>query len=169
MRTSVGLLVLGCSVLLVAACGGGDANSLVPELEGTPLPTATQVPPTEAVCEIAAPVPLPANFPADVAVPPNYVVSSVETMPYLKSDGIVVPPPDPDGVRGPLAMLEFAIVDNMRATWTFEVDPFADGRGYTFTSQDGREGGFFAAPLAGCPDTVTLRYEIKWVTPPAGG
>jgi hypothetical protein len=158
-------LVAGAVVVTAAACGGGDSgNDGVPQLEGTPLPTAT--PPT---CTVTEPLALPANFPADVAVPPNYLISSIDTEPLLRLEGRIDPPADPTGVRSPIQMLEFAIADNM-LDWTFGENQSVGGLDHTFTHPDGRSGRYTSGLVDGCPPYhLSLSYEIPWITPQPGG
>lgn len=150
-----------CVVLVAAGCGGGDdGKSVLPRLEGTPIPTATA--PT---CSVPSPQAMPANFPSDVAVPPNYQIESIETAPYLKTIGRINPPPDSTGVRSPIQLLEFAIEDNM-PDWTFGPNQSEGELDYTFTHPDGRSGRYTSTFVDGCPPYhLSLTYEIPWVTP----
>ena len=154
-----------CAVVLAAcagvACGGDDdSRPLLPRLEGTPLPTVTPI-----NCAVASPVDLPAEFPSELAVPPNYEVAVVETAPFLKVTGRLQTPPDEIQLRPPMVLLATAIADNSPA-WTFGPNQSTDTLDITFTHADGRAGRYTALPIRGCrPDQLELTYEIPWVTP----
>jgi hypothetical protein len=160
-RTLAAAVFSAAFVLFAAACGGGDDDgSNVPVLQGTPLATAT--PPT---CTVNEPLALPANFPADVAVPPNYLIETIETSPGLKLEGRIDPPPDSAGVLSPIQVLEVAIEDNMPG-WTFGENESPGGLDYTFTHPDGRTGSYISDLVDGCPPYhLSLSYDIPWVTP----
>jgi hypothetical protein len=155
--------VICCTIILgglVAACGGDDdPRPLLPQLAGTPLATATPI-----ECGVPSPLELPAEFPSDLAAPPNYLVESIQSSPYLRVTGRLKTPPDEILLRTPMELLEAAIADNSPG-WTFGPNQSADALDHTFTHTDGRSGRYTAGPIRGCrPDELELTYEITWVT-----
>src|SRR5690242_5252594 len=88
-----GLLVSVGLAIMIAACGGGSGRSSsgIPTLDNAQIPTVPAAIPTAPTCDTTANIPLPANFPSDIPVPPGYKVWSVSTSPYLHVDGRLVP------------------------------------------------------------------------------
>src|SRR5262245_12248700 len=154
--------LLPCALMLAVfagfACGGDDdSRPLLPRLEGTPLPTVTPV-----ECSVPSPVEIPTEFPTDLAVPPNFLVETVETAPFLKVAGRLKTPPDEIQLRTPMVLLETAITENS-PDWTFGPNQSTDALDITFTHADGRSGRYTAVLIRGCPpDVFDLTYEIPW-------
>lgn len=162
------LLVLVLSAAVTAACGSGSKKTapgggLV--LVGTVIPTAPPATLTPAVCKPPAALSLPANFPADFPVPPDFVVWSVETSPHLHVEGRASPPPAANG-EPPKGVVANALVTRGTAMgWQFATRNHIDGQDYMFVTPDGRTGHFNAnqAP-AGCEGQVILVLDADWVT-----
>lgn len=153
-------IMMGVAAAAFACGGDDDDSSLIPQLAGTPLPTVTPV-----LCGVTSPATLPASFPSDVAVPPVYLIESIETAPFLKVSGRVTIPPDQVGSRPPVELLAAAIGENMPG-WTFAPNQSPTGLDFTFTHPDGRSGRYTAENVPRCTlDIFLLSYEIPWVTP----
>jgi hypothetical protein len=168
---SVALIV--AMALVAAACGGDDDAPIVgaPRLVGTPLATATPLPVTPIQCDVEDPLPVPANFPPDVPIPPGYEIATIQTDPHLQTVGRLKPPSDAEAGDAPVFLpataLEVAIIENMRAVWFFRLNTGVDGRDYNFEHQDGRRGHFNAVSVRGCPEHAELTYDFFWITPAA--
>lgn len=165
------LIALAAAGAIVAvACGGGGGGkqedvSLIPTLAGTAIPTVSPIPPTQAVCTPPAQLALPASIPSDVPIPPDYVVWSVSTSPYLHVEGRVAPPARRD--EPGKGIVAAAITGRMlEMKWRFTLNAGADGQDYNFSTPDTppREGHFLAATVPGCPGQVQLNWDFKWIT-----
>jgi hypothetical protein len=109
---------------------------------------------------------LPANFPADIPVPPEYKVDEVQTEPFLKVVGRATPP---NPGRAAYGAVHDALVANLTERgWTLEFAPRsegADGAHVIMTHPDGRNGRYRSQSIEGCVGEVLLTYELNWVTP----
>lgn len=162
--------LIGLSLLATIACkstkSGGGAE-LVPTLVGTPLPTASPIPPTPVVCSPPEPLTLPPNFPPEltVAIPPDMTVYSIKTTPYLQVIGHAPPQYDPNRSEPPFGIAAFAVVQQMEGLgWTAKLNQKADGADWTFTAPDGRMLHFNALPKPKCSGVVELTYDLQWIT-----
>jgi hypothetical protein len=171
LRVAAALAGITATLLASVACGAGNDGPRDVRLAGTPLPTATPVPPTPAVCDPEQTVPLPSSIPADVAIPPDYVVYEVDQDRYLYVRGRVHPPASE--TLEPYEVLEASIIDNMRGAWSFTAISLIGESTYSFRNDaDRREGRFSARVVEGCPEHVDLIWEFYWITdetPPSGG
>jgi hypothetical protein len=159
--------IVAATAILIAACGGGgDSNAPGgPKLANSPIPTVTPNVGTPIVCGPTVETPLPADFPtADVVVPPDFVVWTVERTPHLRVFGTVNPPEDQNG-RPPWTVVSDALIDRLqKAGWTIALNDKIEGRDYDFHAPDGRSGHFLAQPRNGCTGSVNLTYDINWIT-----
>jgi hypothetical protein len=162
----VAMIVVALWGVAFAACGGDDGTQAVtgtPVLRSSPIPPVSPVASPTAVCDTPALASMPANFPADVPVPPEYKVDSVETAPYLKVVGRASPPPG-----GPAYAVVFEELQRrlIESGWRPTLDPEGEGVRINFVREDdGRSGFFRVVPVADCQREVTLSYELSWVTP----
>ena len=166
MMARFALAAVIVAALAFNACGGSDetdATAGTPALRNSPIPTVVVEPTATPVCDPPAASSMPANFPPDVPVPPEYKVDRVETAPYLKVEGRVTPPE----TRGPAYGTVFqAIQGNMiDLGWSVQRSGEGDGAHVTFTTSDGRSGSYTAVPVLGCTEEVHLTYELNWITP----
>jgi len=169
MRTRAALLGAALVVsFALAACGGDDGGGSSP-LVGTPLPTATALPPTPVTCQPEPILDLPPQMPQDIRMPPDYNVYEVdqgERELYIR--GRVVPPSDER--LSPEEMLEAALLDNMSAEWTFTPLVVIGEKTYRFNHMsDGREGQFRAQNVEGCEGYADLTWRFYWVTAESAG
>jgi hypothetical protein len=152
--------------IALSGCGGSDetdATSGTPALRNTPIPSVAIAPTATPVCDPPAASAMPANFPADVPVPPGYKVDAVETAPHLKVEGRVLPPP---AGKIPYGVVSDALTDNLTSRgWRLERLPQGDGITMQFTGADGRSGTYHVLPVVGCTAEVQLTYELDWITP----
>jgi hypothetical protein len=164
--SAVTLIVLAFAGAALTACGGDDetsATTSTPVLRSSPIPSVEPVASPTAVCDPPAQATLPANFPTDVPVPPEYKVDGVETTPHLRVLGRALPPPA--GVAYALVFEE--LHRRMIATgWDTSRASRVDGARIDFNwEEDGRAGFFHAIPVEGCVQEVHLIYEFFWITP----
>jgi hypothetical protein len=154
------------TALAFSACGGGDetdATAGTPALRNTPIPTVVVEATATPVCDPPAASSMPANFPADVPVPPGYKVDAVETAPHLKVVGRVIPPESRTAAYGTVFQ---AILDNMISQgWSAQRESGGDGARISFQDNQGRTGRYSALPVLGCTREVELTYELDWITP----
>lgn len=166
MRFFAAALVLLAGAAAFASCGGNgdDDFDVVPTLAGTPIPTAAIEPSPTPVCDVAAPLPVPANFPADVRLPPDYKIASIETAPHLKVVGRATPPQPKKGTVA--SELAVSMQDALRSRgWALTLNPRTAGQDYTLTAPDGRTGHFNVQIVPGCPAHAELLVELFWITP----
>jgi hypothetical protein len=158
--------LIGLSLLATIACKSGRGAGLIPTLGGTPIPTASPIPPTVVVCTLAEPAPLPPNFPAElrVAIPPDMTVYAINTTPYLQIVGRVPPPIDSNGSHPPFGIVAAAVLKQLQgAGWHDKYNGFAAGADWTFTASDGRKLHFNSKALPECSNAVQLTYDLQWI------
>ena len=165
-RLMLAIMALAAAILLGACGGGGDTKAPGgPRLANSPIPTVTPAEATPIACGPSAETALPDDFPkADVVVPPDFVVWTVERAPHLRVFGTVNPPEDQNG-RPPWTVVSDALIDRLqKAGWTIALNDKIEGRDYDFHAPDGRSGHFLAQPRNGCTGSVNLTYDINWIT-----
>jgi hypothetical protein len=109
---------------------------------------------------------MPANFPAEIPVPPDYQVWSVTTSPYLTVVGRTTPPIDPARHEVPRGVVAQSLLDILVGRgWTAQINKHVDGQDYDVKSPDGRVLHFNALEKPECFGSVQLTYDLKWVTP----
>ncbi len=153
-------------VMLSAACGGGgkSANNGAPVLAGTEIPTVSPVPATVASCAPPQQLALPANFPREITVPPDYVIWSVETTPHLRVVGRVTPPASPTSEVPKGVVADAILAEATAGGWQLRLHQGPEALDYDFTLPDGREGNFTSGTAPGCPGQVILTFDANWVT-----
>ena len=167
VRLAMLAAALGFSVLLFAGCTTKTKNSpTIPTLSGTEIPTVSPVPATAAICTPPEILSLPANVPADVTVPPDIVVFSVKTTPFLHMVLRVTPPSNLNINEPRHGVVANAILQRLTTLgWTPQLNPRVDGLDYTFKHTDGRAFHLNAIPRKECGDQVQLTYDLPWITP----
>lgn len=155
--------------MIAAACGGGASDTSTdggPKLAGTPIPTVPLPTPTETVCSPPTPMTLPADFPAEIPVPPDYQVWSVTESPYLTVVGRTTPPVSPERDEVPHGVVAQSLLDILVGRgWRPSINKGIDGLDYNVTAPDGRVVHFNALNKPECFGSVQLTYDLKWITP----
>jgi hypothetical protein len=168
-----GLLSVALGALIVAlpACGGGGDGGGgtaggVPVLAGSPIPTVALPTPTPPICTPPAQLDVPANFPQEVPLPPDFVTWSVSTTPHLQVVGRVTPPEvDPRAGIAPQFLTVRAIVDRLKDLgWTRRLNQRVDGEDYDLFAPDGRSAHLNVVEKE-CPGQVQITYDFNWITP----
>ncbi len=154
--------VVGCALLLAAACGSADDVPDRVKLAGTAIPTITPSPTPVPVCDPPAALPVPANFPVEVRLPTTIVVWSVQTTPHLRLVGRVRDP-NTDSRSAQQAVDTGILLALKFEGFEIGADPGPNG-GYVFTAPDGRQGEYMGIPIPECPGQVEMIYELYWIT-----
>lgn len=166
-RLAMLAVALGFALLLFAACGTKTKDGpTLPTLAGTAIPTVSPVPPTAAICTPPEILSLPANIPADVTIPPDVVVFSVKTTPFLHLVLRVTPPSNLNINEPRHGVVANAILQRLTTLgWIPALNARVDGLDYTFKHTDGRTFHMNAISRKECGDQVQLTYDLPWITP----
>jgi hypothetical protein len=106
---------------------------------------------------------LPANFPAEIPVPPNFIVWSMEQSPHLKVVGRVMAPLEPP--NPPHGVVADALVRLLEEKgWRTKFNEHVDGVDYDMTAPDGRVLHFNTLTKKECANVVELTYDVQWIT-----
>jgi len=165
---TIALTVAIVGIAAAAACGGNSgapSSGGAPKLAGTAIPTVPLPTPTEVVCSPPAQLAIPANFPAEIPLPPDYQVWSVTTSPNLIVIGRTTPSITPGSLDVPRGVVARDLLTAFVGRgWTPKLNQ-VDGRDYNLTSPDGRILHFNAIERPECGGIVQLTFDVKWVTP----
>lgn len=168
-RASLAGIAAACIVAaVVAACGGGDDEPDLPDIAGTPIPTAVLSPTPAPYCGPEQSLSYPQSF-VDAGIPvPELKLESVETTPHLKFVGISDPriAVDRDERVPPTQFIASLMARGLqRKGWDVRALN-VNSTSFEFSMPDGRTGTTVVIDLFECPPNVRVTVETPWITAP---
>ena len=114
------------------------------------------------MCEPDA-LPRPETLPAEVVLPPDLKITSVDTSPHMVIMGISTPPDVGTGAP-PYIVVANAMRDVYTELGWRVTRVRTEGEGYEFRDIEGRNGAFYTRPFPGCEGRVDFTIEVRWLT-----
>lgn len=169
MRRKAGLVAIAmCAISLAVAACGGDGGATVrgePTLRSSPIPTVPLPTATPVDCSLPEGLEMPADFPDEIPVPPEFIATEIEREPNLRVTGLAMPPLT--GREPEHGVVIAGVLDGLqiRRGWTAAFNQRIEGLDYTVTApDDGRQLHVNASRRVGCPGHVVLLYDVLWLT-----